>query len=137
MAKIPGIEFDFGGDRVYTLPPLALGDLQVFQDRLTKLGENGALHPASIGTIVDVTHAALRRNYPEISRDDVGQLIDVGNLFEVIDSVMDMAGVKRKAADDAKKNPPNLTPPQELTGLASSPTSAQTLVGPGTTSEIT
>ena len=46
-------------------------------------------------TIVDATHAALKRNYPDLTRADVAELVDLGNMVEVIQSVMDVAGVKR------------------------------------------
>jgi hypothetical protein len=104
MALLPGLDFDFGGGRCYLLPPLALGDLQLLQERLAKLSDDGALHPASVGTVLAATHAALRRNYPDLTLEAVGQLVDVGNLFEVIDAVMDVSGVKRKAAEQAAKN---------------------------------
>lgn len=105
MPKIPGIDFDFGGGRIYTVPPLALGDLQGLQGRLAALSGNDALDPASISAVLDATHAALVRNYPALSVAEVGQLVDVGNMFDVISCVMDVTGVKRKAAESAAKNP--------------------------------
>jgi|APMI01.1.fsa_nt_gi hypothetical protein len=99
MALIPGIPFP-GKD--WIIPPLALGDLETLQERIGGL-QVGAIDPASIGTIIDATHAALKRNYPELLRADVAGAIDLGNMVEVIQSVMDVAGVKRQEFEAEKK----------------------------------
>ena len=101
MPKIKGIDVDFAGE-VLTIPPLALGDLELLQERLGAL-QLGALDPASIGTVVDATHAALRRNYPDITRDKVASILDLENMADVIESVMDVSGAKRKVNEAAKK----------------------------------
>jgi hypothetical protein len=99
---IPGIEFSFGGGRVYTLPPLSLGALERLQGKLAGLSSANATDPESIKTVVDAAHAALKRNYPDLTRDDVAELVDIANMHEVISCVMDVAGMRRKAADAAK-----------------------------------
>lgn len=94
MPKIPGISFDFGAETLL-IPPLALGDLELLQERLGRL-QAGALDPASVATVLDATHAALRRNYPDITRERVAQLVDLANMGDVIANVMDVAGLRRK-----------------------------------------
>lgn len=91
---IPGIEFDFGAE-VLTIPPLSLGDLELLQDRLGSL-QIETLDTTSIGTVIDATLAALQRNYPDMTRAKVAALIDLGNMPDVIRSVMDVAGMVRK-----------------------------------------
>ena len=135
MPKIPGIAFDFGGGQVYIVPPLALGNLQMLQDKLTAMTGVEAMNPASIATVLDATHAALVRNYPDMTREKVGQLVDLGNMFEVIGCVMDVTGAKRKSSEDAEKNQQAQAATPAPTGLPSSPKFAQTPDGPGTTSE--
>jgi hypothetical protein len=99
MALIPGIPFP--GLKGWVIPPLALGDLETLQDRIGVL-QDGAIDPQSISTIIDATHAALKRNYPELTRADVANEIDLGNMMDVIGAVMDVAGVKRRALDEKK-----------------------------------
>lgn len=100
MAKIPGIDFDFGTETL-TIPPLALGDLEVLQKRLGGL-EVGAVDPASVAAVIDVTLAALLRNYPDMTRERVARLIDVANMAEVTRCVMDVAGLHRKEIEQGK-----------------------------------
>lgn len=113
---IPGVELDFGGGRVYTVPPLSLGALQQLQGKLESLqDQHNPLSPAAVSTVLQATHSALVRNYPAITPDDVANLVDVGNMHEVIAAVLDVAGIKRKAQADAK-NPTAQPDPAPLTG---------------------
>jgi hypothetical protein len=110
---IPGIELDFGGGRVMTVPPLSLGALQRLQKKLEALSGAATLEPASVATVIEAGHAALVRNYPQLTPEDVAELIDVGNMHEVVASVLDVAGVRRKADAEAKNRnaQPAETPP--------------------------
>lgn len=94
--KIKGIKLTLGGVD-YTVPPIALGDLEQMQDRLA--GYQGGLDQASIATVIDAAHAALKRNYPQITRAEIGALVDVANMAEVFEAVMDVSGLKRKASE--------------------------------------
>jgi hypothetical protein len=138
LELIPGIEQNFGRGRVYVVPPLSLGALQRLQGKLSQLNGGDALEPATVDTVIAATHAALCRNYPNITVEDVGDLVDVGNMHDVISSLLDVAGVKRKAiAEEKNRAAQSVTLQSPLTGPVSSQTSAPTPVGPGTTSETT
>jgi hypothetical protein len=135
---IPGIEVDFGGGRLYTVPPLALGALQRLQGKLSQLNQASSLEPATVDAVIAATHSALVRNYPEITVEQVGDLIDVGNMHDVISSVLDVAGIKRKAiAEEKNRAAQSKTLQSPLTGQVSSQTSAPTPDGHGTTSDAT
>lgn len=101
MAKIKGIDFPFP-EGTLTIPPLALGDLELLQERLGAL-QVGAADANSVATTIDATFAALKRNYPEMSRADVAALLDLENMVEVLECVMDVSGIKRKSLEAAKK----------------------------------
>lgn len=108
---LPGIVFDFGGGQQYTLPPLTLGALQRLQQPLMQLQAAEALAPASLATIAQAVHSSLRRNYPAVTLEQVGELVDVGNMLELVAAVLDVSGIKRKAA--AGPNPPAQPAPAE------------------------
>jgi hypothetical protein len=84
------------GDVGYVVPPIALGDLRDLQPRLAKLdiGATGMPSGDDLDTIIDMTFAALRRNYPEITRVEIGGLLDMGNLNEIVMVVMGQAGLE-------------------------------------------
>jgi hypothetical protein len=131
---IPGVEYDFGGGRVYMLAPLSLGALEVLQERLTALPTLEAMDPVAIRTMTDATHMALLRNYPEITRAEVGELVDVSIIGDVYECLLDAAGVRRKAQAAERGN---AQAKSQSAGAGSSPESAPTPAGPGTTSEPT
>lgn len=94
--KIKGIEVDLAGT-LYTIPPLALGDLEAMQERLAEW--KGDLSKESVSTVLDAALAALKRNYPDMTRDAVAAIVDMGNMAEVMEAVMDVSGLKRKAKE--------------------------------------
>lgn len=107
-ALIPGHLFDFGGGRVFTIPPLTLGALRQLQQRLADL-DMGSLKPETIDTVVDAVWLALQRNYPELPRADVEQLLDLANMSAALIAVMDISGMRRRqlqAEAEALGNPP-------------------------------
>lgn len=88
---IPGREIKIG-DKVYVMPALTLGMLELYQDRIDAF-QNGEVSSKSWTTVIDVVHSALKRNYPEMDRSVVTEnleLRDIGGLFE---KLMDVSGV--------------------------------------------
>lgn len=94
-AKFKGVNVEFSDGTVLVVPPLTLGAVEVLQDRLEAF--KGGLDKESIALAVDATLMALSRNYPEMTRDKVMDLVDLSNMCEVMEAVMDVSGLKRKA----------------------------------------
>lgn len=93
---VPGVDFDFGGGRVLCVAPLLLGHLQQFQGKMAALSEGAAIAPENVTSMLEIAHASLSRNYPEITLADVGELVDLGNMGDLIVCIMDVGGVERK-----------------------------------------
>lgn len=103
LPKIPGVEVSLGGE-VYVLPPIALGPLRILQSRLKNLTDStDPMDPASLDTIVDATFASMKRNYPEMTVEQVSELVDLGNMGEVLSAVMDVSGMLRRSQAEGKK----------------------------------
>lgn len=102
IVKIPGIKMMLGGQE-YVIPPLALNALVQLQDRLGVF--QGGTDITSIETIIDAAHAALRRNYPDITREQVGDLVDLGNMNQVFEALMDVSGMLRKQQESGELQP--------------------------------
>lgn len=84
-----------------SIPPIALGALEQLQSRIGEFDGN-VQDAKQISTVIDCAHAALRRNYPEMTREEVADLIDIGNMGEVFAAVMDVSGLKRKEQEAAQ-----------------------------------
>lgn len=93
IVKIPGVTLTLAGQD-YVLPPLSLNALVQLKSRLEKFESGTDLE--SVATVIDAAHAALSRNYPAITREQVGDLVDVGNMGDVMQACMDVSGVMRK-----------------------------------------
>jgi hypothetical protein len=94
--KIKGIPLPLGG-KIYIVPPLNLGTLERLQERLASF--TGGIDQDSVSTVLDAAHSALVRNYPELTRDQVAEVVDVANMAEVMEAVMDVSGLRRKALE--------------------------------------
>lgn len=97
LPKIKGIAIDFGGTTMI-VPPLSLGAMQQLQEGLANF-TGDIRDPAQIALIIDATHAALRRNYPELTREQAAEILDLENMSDVMQAVMDVSGLKRKAKE--------------------------------------
>ncbi|ENV98291.1 hypothetical protein P7L54_20785 [Acinetobacter bereziniae] len=86
MIQIDGHPFVFA--------PLSLGAVEKLLPALQ------GFQPNDVGTVIDVAHKSLKRNYPEISRDDVADLIYMDQLEEVMGAVMAVSGLKNKEAQE-------------------------------------
>ena len=98
--KYQGISYNFGG-RFLVIPALSLGAMEQLQDRLSAMGDDLS-SPEYIGTVIDTVHAALGRNYPDMTRAEIADLIDLENMQEAMQCAMDVSGLKRKAFEAEK-----------------------------------
>lgn len=96
IVKVKGIRLLLGG-RDWVVPPLNLAALEQLQEQLARF--SGGLDADSVALVLDATTAALRRNYPDITREQVAEMVDVANMAEVMEAVMDVSGLKRKAQE--------------------------------------
>jgi len=92
VVNIPGVGFPFPG-KTLVIPPLALGDLEQLLDRINRVMA-GNMDKDSIATVIDATHAALRRNYPDMERAEVASLLDLSNMREALNAVMGASGLE-------------------------------------------
>jgi hypothetical protein len=93
---IQGIKMKLGG-AVYVVPPLSLGAIELMQERLSSFQAGANLE--AVSTVIDALHSSLRRNYPDITREQVSEMVDLGSMLEVMEAVMDVSGLRRKAQE--------------------------------------
>lgn len=99
MQMISGIQVKLG-DVVYQMPTLSLGALEFYGKDLQKLLDGENVMTGSI-VVIDAAHAALKRNYPDITRDTVAAGVDLETITEVVAALLDFGGLKRKRLLDA------------------------------------
>lgn len=103
VVKIKGTPIELGGT-TYIVPPLSLGAIEQLQERISSF--SGDLADLSqVGLVIDVAHSALRRNYPEMTREHVAEIVDLGDMGDVFTAVMAVSGLVKKAEDLAGETP--------------------------------
>lgn len=120
------------GSRSVTFYPLNLKAIRELEGELQKfagLGRSTALAGTeSLDAAIKVLTASAKRGDPSITADDVEQVIDLGNITQVMDALLGNSGFK---STDASAGP---TSPR--TGGGSMPASSPEPVGDGLTSTI-
>lgn len=90
---IDGVKIKMGG-KEYEVPALSFGQLRRLMPKIASLSAIGAdIQPEQMDAITEIVHAALSRNYPDITREAVEDMIDLRNAGAVISAVMGQSGL--------------------------------------------
>ena len=86
---IPGTIVAMGGQD-WTVPAITIAQLRTFLPRIQQLS---GLDPAQMGTaqldaLMDVVATALQRNYPEVTKAQVEDILDLGNALPVLNAIL-------------------------------------------------
>ena len=92
---IEGAKLVLGG-REFIVPPLNFKALRALTPKLGILAGLGAVPTSEqFDVVVDLVHAALTRNYPDMGKDELEELLDLGNLSTALEAVMGASGMVR------------------------------------------
>ncbi len=96
-ARNRGGEWVQVGDEVYRIPPLAFRHVQELQEEVTGLAVMGTRPTADqMKTVTKIVHSAMQRNYPELTVDQVDDMLDLGNYQQVLGAVLAIGGFVEK-----------------------------------------
>jgi hypothetical protein len=86
------------GSEAYRVPPLGLGAIKQMQERVANLAVTPGAAPSSdqFDTILEVVHAALMRNYPDMKLEEVADMVDLQNYQEVLGAVLNISGFAKR-----------------------------------------
>lgn len=96
MTQIKGVPIELGG-ATYVVPPLTLGALEQLMPRIQAF--DGTMNGEQIATVLDCAHAALKRNYPDMSRETLAELVDLGNFGALFEAIMNASGLQRSTGE--------------------------------------
>lgn len=90
--RVPGRRINLGGV-LYLVPCLSLAQLEANAEKLeqiTSLEEDpkGFLRPGVVGSIIDLAYVAMRRNYPELTRETLASQVGIGDLARLIPAIL-------------------------------------------------
>lgn len=106
---IPGSPLSLGR-AVLICPALNIKGMRAFKEELSLLEKGVPAEKADdkevfndfITKLAMVTHAALRRNYPNIGLDEVEEGIDLNNVRKVVQAVLGASGYVTTSESEAK-----------------------------------
>lgn len=78
------------GGKDWTVPPLNFKALKQFGPVLKTKTPQQLVEE---GLVLDIIHAAMLRNYPDLTRDELEDMLDMGNVMEVTMTVMGASGM--------------------------------------------
>ena len=104
--KYDGESIKIGG-REFTVPPLNLKGVKKVEPMLKRLVEMSAnvastiITPEQSDLMRDIVLVALNRNYPEMTADELDDILDLGNLTNIMEAVTGQSGFKKKVTEMA------------------------------------
>lgn len=87
-----GVTVKIGG-REWVVPPLSFGYI-VKNGAKLRSPDPAATIEAIAAMHIEVAHAALKRNYPELSAEEVGEMLDPNTSLTLFNSIKEASGYK-------------------------------------------
>lgn len=114
--KVPGKEIELGG-KTYIIAPLNAAAVKQYRDQIKAVFVGGL---PDIELVSKLALASLKRNYPAITLEEVEEVLDYSNYFEVWDTMLNLSGLVAQAGNMMRR----VQAQMEAAGLKnSSPTS--------------
>lgn len=90
------------GGTTYVVPPLALGALRQLLPKIKALtlGEDSLPDLSQVADLLEICLAALRRNYPAMTLDELADIVDLVNFKPLVAAVMGQSGLEIQAAPE-------------------------------------
>jgi len=96
---IEGVKIKLGG-REFVAPPLNFKALRKFTPQLPVLTQIGDVPTnEQIDVVLDIVHFALARNYPELTRDELEELLDLANLTDALQAILGASGLEKTSGE--------------------------------------
>lgn len=95
------------GGRDYVVPPLTLAQLRKHEEDLRKVRDITPFSPlAEVEPAIRVIHAAMTRNYPDLTQEALEEVLDLGNVMPAFLAVCAMSGLERAKEGAAEGEAP-------------------------------
>jgi hypothetical protein len=106
MSMHDGISVRLGGDE-FIVPALTFRQLRTLLPKLDRLQDPGArFDAAQLDAVVDIAHAALGRNYPDLTREDLEDRLTFADVPNVIAAVLTGSGLSQPITQGARADDP-------------------------------
>lgn len=88
--------------REWIVPPLSVGQFKLYGKNLMIPGTVDAENfTERLDDVLPVIHLALARNYPDLKKEELENMLDLGTFKEVIEAIANASGAKRISSGGA------------------------------------
>lgn len=83
------------GDKEWIVPPLNFKALRILQPQFERLGlwDGHHLGQQEIDDSLDIILGAMNRNYPELTKNQLEEIIDLGNMKNLMFAIRGLSGL--------------------------------------------
>jgi len=92
---IDGLTINLGGTD-YIVPPLNLNGLEKYLKLMDRINETKDDPLAQINITAEAALIALRRNYPDLTIEDIKEMLDTESSIRLFGVVAEVSGLKKK-----------------------------------------
>ena len=97
-AKHEGLKINLGGEE-RVVPPLSfkrLRNLKAEMEVIQTVQTGTELTDEQAGAMIKIVHAAITRNYPDMTEDELSEMLDLGNIGKITKAVMGQSGFEAR-----------------------------------------
>jgi hypothetical protein len=99
--RYAGIPVTLNG-KSYIVPPLSMPAARLLLPKIASLkSADGLPQPEHIDAVLEVALAAIQRNYPDITADELEELIDVTNIVPLFRAALGLAATSASPSTEA------------------------------------
>jgi hypothetical protein len=102
-----GVEVYMGG-KVWVIPGLSVKQFRLYKGTLAELGEIGDRLGATetFDKVIPIVTAALQRNYPDVTDEQVEEMLDMNTFKVVMGAVATGSGLRQLNPGESQPDPP-------------------------------
>jgi hypothetical protein len=92
------------GEKEYTVPALNFKRVRTVQKLLEEIGTVNVgqiLTDKQLDMMIEITHIGIQRNYPEMTKEELEENLDLNNIFDVVQAVTGQTGLKKRIAKES------------------------------------
>ena len=94
------------GTKDFVVPALNFKQLRQLMPKIKNMAVVGAeMTDQQMGEVVEVVHAAVSRNYPELNKEYLDENIDMNNVRQIIAAIMGKSGLVKTSGEATAGNP--------------------------------
>jgi len=98
--RVPGKELTLVADKTLVFAPLNVAAVKQYRDAIKSVFVGGL---PDIELVAKLALASLKRNYPDVKLEDVEELIDYSNYFDIWDAILNLSGLVAQAGNMARR----------------------------------